>query len=269
MNHSMTLGRGGLSARNLLVVTVVVLGVVFATATGFVIGGVAGVAVRPVWAMLSPASNEPTSAPEAVVVGPTKVAYAATADTDEGQPTQIPPTTGAVTGGGFTPTVAASASATATVVTLTPTPTKTKAVATASRTPLPRPTATVAKLVDPVYKAGDAVRGPGGCDQFVVISGAVKDVSGKAIARVSVHVTWKDNGSPRSGLFDDGGNTTKSDAAGNWRVETPVKNASFRRVDFSVAVVSDDGAKTFSPVVDFFLPACQMNGSAQINFEKQ
>ncbi len=263
MNHSMALGKGGLSARSLLVVTAVTLGFFFATATGFVIGGVAGVAVRPIWAVISPAYHEPTSAPEAVGVSPTKFAYAASTDTNEGQPTQSSPTAGAKV-------VGVTPSATATAVTVTPpTPTKTKAVATASRTPLPRPTATVAKLADPVYKASDAVRGPGGCDQYVVISGAVKDGSGKPVTGVNVHVTWKDNGSPRSGLFDDGGNTIKSDAAGNWRVETPVKNASFRRVDFSAAVVSDDGAKTFSPVVDFFLPACQMNASAQVNFDKQ
>lgn len=134
-----------------------------------------------------------------------------------------------------------------------------------SATPKPAPT----KQADPVYKLrGQVAFGPPDCNNFVFIGGTVESF-GKPTAGVSIQVTWKDPGTPPSDLYPDGAATAKTDANGSWMVKTGMKGASSNRLDFSATVVSEDGAKQFSPIVEFFIPGCRVNGSAQVNFEKQ
>ena len=269
MNLSMTLGKSAL-ARNLLTVMVAVLVVLSAAITSAVTVIVVSSAIRWAVGAVSSTSNVPASASELVVVSPTKWAYAASTDNASGQPTQIPPAVDA-TDNGRTPVANPSIGTTTTAVTATPTPTRTKAVATASRTPLPRLTATV-KPAEPFYKLSAEVSfGPASCDRFVFVNGTIKDRNGRPVPGIGVRVSWKRfYADPTYGSYGEGSAAAKTDANGNWKVETPFVNVTYFLTNISTVVVSEDGTRTLSPVVDSTpRGSCKDTASAQVNFEKQ
>lgn len=258
MNHTLGLRRPWLSTEILALLIIVLVVEFLLTTLGLI---TVGIVARSVWAPSSAANDESVANQLDAADSTLKVAYAV--EDTIADPTLKPLGTDPMAGSGANLQPMPSATATATA---TATKTKTSAVKTA----VPKPTMTVT-LANPVYKASGVSTGPGNCNQLLWFGGTVKDKSGKPIAGVSVRVTWKKfYADPAFGSYGEGSATAKSDANGDWKAETSFVNATYHLTSFSAVVVSDDGTKMFSPVVDFSLAGdCRATASATINFERQ